>query len=143
MQFARQVAALVLTHVLQMCGQLCKGFCTFTHLQVKLIAFTFQGKLFTATCVKQCASLQQVHIKSQQATNGHDGYANTRQLQGFSDLNLATLDTADAAGSQCFCLPANGIHLLFANISCQHKTPCIFSPCITHFDGQVHLSQLA
>ena len=56
---------------------------------------------------------------------------------------LTAFHIAYAVGRQNIGLFAYRIHLIFADVGRQYKTPGIFFSSITHFDGQVHFRQLA
>ena len=143
MQLARQVAALIFPHILQMGGQLGQCGRTLTHLRFKQVSLALQCGLLANAGGQQGLGLQQVHIERQQTRKRHDGHANAGKLKRFGDLALSHFHSDDARRAQFGRLFPDGGHLLLPDIGGQHELPCLVLAALAHPDTQVEFGQLA
>ena len=143
MQRARQITPFFFTYILQMGGQLAQIDRPLFHQRSHLIPFPLQRGVLALAGVEQDPGLPQIHVKSQQTSQGQQGNANPRQLEGLLNLVFALGHPAGAAEAELDHLRTDDVHVLLAHIGRHHKLPGILLIRCTHAHRQVQFAEFA
>ena len=143
MQFACQVAALVLAHLLQVVGQFGQGSGAFPHQAFQPCALAFQNFLLPLGGALQGVGLAQVHVKRQQPDGSDGRNAQAGEHQRLLDLSLACADADSLLLDQCAGQGADGIHVFLAHVGGQHELPGVIVALASQAQAQFHFGELS
>jgi hypothetical protein len=142
-ELARQEAAFVLAHLLQVGGQFGQVGGALAHLVFQRVAFALQRLLLALAGLAQPVRLAQVQEKGEQAGQCHQADAQPGHGQRTGDLRLPGHQRLVAQRQQVGRLGSDGRHFLAAHVGGQDELPGVVVAGFAQAHAHVHFGQLA
>ena len=142
-EFARQMSALVLAHLLQVVGQLRQRGRALAHQGFEAVALVALDLLLALVGLLQRVRLAQVHEKAQHAQGRDRGDAYARQRQRVLDVLQVLGRALVYACQQLARVVADGIHVLHAHVGEHDEAPGLLVALAVQAQAELHLAHLS